>query len=342
MCATKKTLVSICITNYNYGNYVEAAIKSAAEQTYDNIEIIVLDDASTDNSIDILAKLKDKYNFRLIQNKKNIGMLKNFSQAGQEASGDYLTFLDADDVMTPDFAADCLNVFKKHDVGLVAAEISAIDENGQVSLVKPFFKNSAVIKGQSLAKILLMTNCFFTSQFMVKKSAYQAIDGFNLGVTHFSDRDFCFRLALKYDIGYLQEPRILYRQHSSNSTSAAIKNFMMVFEKYTLLMSFFKQVKGNAYLESFREEAVKKIGHNCLFYAFDAIKNAEYDLAKKYAMLAPFFDETILENDDYRLLTFVNSLQKKNQQHILSLLENSFYDHGTLRPYDVPEGSIIL
>jgi hypothetical protein len=59
-------------------------------------------------------------------------------------------------------------------------------------------------------------------------------------------------------------------------------------------------------------------------------------------MLAPFFDDAILNSDDYKMLAFINSLEEKEPKYIHSLLEKGFYNHGTLRPYNLPEGSLIL
>lgn len=104
----KQPLVSIVITNYNYGKFVAEAIDSALKQSYPNIEIIVIDDASTDNSLEIIQKFKDKIS--VIEHSKNLGIVKTRNQAIKTVSGDYLLFLDSDDTIPKDYISSLVRV----------------------------------------------------------------------------------------------------------------------------------------------------------------------------------------------------------------------------------------
>lgn len=104
-------LVSILINNYNYGNFLAEAIESALTQTYPNVEVIVVDDGSTDNSHEVLAEYRDRIQAVL---KPNGGQASAFN-AGLEASrGDFLCFLDADDLFQPNKAAAIAQIFTNH------------------------------------------------------------------------------------------------------------------------------------------------------------------------------------------------------------------------------------
>ena len=94
-------LISIYITNFNYGNYIEKAIKSAINQTYKSIEIIIIDDASKDISKKILNKYKKNKKIKIIYNKKKNGLVKSSNKAIKASKGKYVLRLDADDFLHP-------------------------------------------------------------------------------------------------------------------------------------------------------------------------------------------------------------------------------------------------
>lgn len=94
-------LVSIIMPNYNCGKYVAETIESVLAQTYENWELIFVDDCSTDNSMDIVKSFQDD-RIRIFQNEKNSGAAITRNRALQEAKGRWIAFLDSDDLWTPD------------------------------------------------------------------------------------------------------------------------------------------------------------------------------------------------------------------------------------------------
>lgn len=91
--------VSICIPNHNRAEYLAEAINSALNQTYKNIEVIVVDDASTDSSVELLEWYGDR--IKVFVNDKNEGISFTRNKAVQEATGDYIAVMDSDDIMAP-------------------------------------------------------------------------------------------------------------------------------------------------------------------------------------------------------------------------------------------------
>lgn len=95
-------LVSICITSFNYGAYIQDAIESALSQTYRNIEVIVSDNRSTDVTARILASYSDDSRIRVFVNETNVGLCRNHNLAIKRARGEYIVVLSADDVLFPE------------------------------------------------------------------------------------------------------------------------------------------------------------------------------------------------------------------------------------------------
>ena len=117
----KKSLVSVIIVNYNNALFLEQSIKSILNQTYKNIEIIVVDDKSTDNSLKILSKYKNK--IQIIKNKKKTNQgsydqINSYYNGYIKSKGHYLFFLDSDDYFKTKKIENLVNEFKKKKIRL--------------------------------------------------------------------------------------------------------------------------------------------------------------------------------------------------------------------------------
>ncbi|MDP1776523.1 MAG: glycosyltransferase family 2 protein, partial [Moraxellaceae bacterium] len=94
---------SICVPNYNYGGYIAETIESALNQPLQDIEVVVADNASTDNSVEVVQSLIAKYdNIKLKVNRCNVGFYENLKRSASMASGEWMTMLSSDDLATPD------------------------------------------------------------------------------------------------------------------------------------------------------------------------------------------------------------------------------------------------
>lgn len=109
----KTPLVSIVINNYNYGCFLSEAIESALEQTYSNLEVIVVDDGSTDNSREIIAQYAEKGKVIPVF-KENGGQGSAFNAGFKASRGELVLFLDADDVLLPQCVAKVMEVWEPH------------------------------------------------------------------------------------------------------------------------------------------------------------------------------------------------------------------------------------
>ena len=120
-------LVSICINNHNYGAFVATAVRSALNQTYTPIEVIVVDDGSTDNSLQVLEPLAEKI---LLIVQSNQGQSKAISKAFELAQGEIIIFLDSDDVLLPDAVSTVVSHWQLG-IAKVHFSLSAIDAEGE-------------------------------------------------------------------------------------------------------------------------------------------------------------------------------------------------------------------
>lgn len=131
--------VSIGISNYNYGKFVLECVESALDQTYSEIEIIVVDDGSTDDSISLLKTHYGDNEKVMIVDKENGGQLSTFNVLVEHANGDIVFFLDADDLYEKNYVEEIVKIYKAHtSVDFVFCAFNRFYEDGKDVLIKQY------------------------------------------------------------------------------------------------------------------------------------------------------------------------------------------------------------
>src|ERR1041385_2969781 len=102
----KRPLVSVIVTSYNYAGFIETCLRSVLEQTYARFECVIVDDASTDDSVALVEGFVGRHGgsqFRLVRHTENQGQMAAFQTGLEHTSGRFVVFVDADDVLLPHF-----------------------------------------------------------------------------------------------------------------------------------------------------------------------------------------------------------------------------------------------
>lgn len=232
-------LVSICIPNYNNAAYIEEAIFSALNQTYENIEVIVVDNCSTDNSWHIISSIKHP-RLRCIRNTKNIGMYPNFMKASKHANGIYIKFLCADDWLELNFIEQSLQFFDTKDVGLVSSTQGKYS-NERKKIIGyrkiPNSKTHVANPTQLFHYFLKYTNPIGNpTRVILRKEIFDEFNGFDLTISYCNDYDLWIRIAKKYKVAFVNKVLSFERKHQQqftklyNSTGDDIWNVVSVWE----------------------------------------------------------------------------------------------------------------
>lgn len=131
----KFPLVSFVVTSFNYGKYIEKTLESITSQTYENYEIIIVDDASDDNSVEIVQRFiqnnQDK-RITLICHDENKGQLAAMLTGLKNSNGEFVSFVDSDDMVLPDYAKVHIKVHMVTSVAFTSSEIVEINENNEI------------------------------------------------------------------------------------------------------------------------------------------------------------------------------------------------------------------
>lgn len=212
-----KFCISVVIPNYNNAKYLEDCLESIITQTHKNIEIVVVDDCSTDNSRDILNKYSEKYSFiKLIFNEVNQGVGRNRDIGIRASIGDFITTLDSDDIfLDKDKLKKELELILKYqqqgeDI-IAFSNIVLVDKN----LKKLKEQSSSSIKEGNIYKYMITRDCMIPRDFLFSKKQYLKTGGFDPNIPIYEDWDLKIRLSKLFKFYYTRIDGIGYRRHGS-------------------------------------------------------------------------------------------------------------------------------
>ncbi len=217
-------LFSVCIPVFNAENYIEETVLSVIQQAYSNIEIIVVDNNSTDRTWEILQRLTKHYHsLNIIRNDTNIGMMPNWNKAISYAHGDYVLLLSADDKIKKGFIEKSIKNFLSRSVDIVTFNHFYLKQ-GVLNKRRMKLKSSEY---SYFMRLVLRKNPFsinftvFTKRALSLLSQSQNLFKRNLLVC---DYDLWFRIAKSGLVVYYDDnPLGIYRLHASNLSNLKIK-----------------------------------------------------------------------------------------------------------------------
>lgn len=215
------TLISVCVPVYNGESTIEETINAIVNQTYKNIEIIVVDNCSTDNTVSILKKIKDE-RIRVFINDENLGMVGNWNQCLKYVTGQYVHFVCADDLLSLDCIQKKVDILMKHnEVSMVISASELINDNNQILLQRNLFKKDTICNGKKLAKKSFYTRNLYgePSNVLFKTSAIKQVGDFAMNTCYSTDWDMWIRLSCTGDVAYINEYLMKYRVATGNETS---------------------------------------------------------------------------------------------------------------------------
>ena len=225
----KNSLVSINMIVYNAEKYIKEAIESILFQKYQDFELIIIDDASTDSSIAKINQFNDK-RIKIIKNSINKGIPFSRNLAIKHSKGKYIAILDADDICLPDRIVKQVQFLDQNlEYSLVGGLVRVIGSNvGRVEL-----KNIGIHSSEEIKIKLLFKNCFSHSALMYRKEIIEQYK-FNPNFSVCEDYDLIVRIASDCKIMKINDIVSLYRLHEDNisyKSSLIIKNNKKIIKK---------------------------------------------------------------------------------------------------------------
>jgi glycosyltransferase involved in cell wall biosynthesis len=256
----KSPTVSVIIPTYNREDLICKPIRSVLNQSYQNFEIIVVDDYSTDDTENVVASINDS-RIRYIRHQRNSGPAIARNTGIENSTGSYVAFLDSDDEWLPEKLEKQLNLFQKcgSEVGCIYTGLAAVDKFNQVQIVK-----SPSDRG-CLRDRLLYSNCIGTpSTVMVKRNYLEHVQGFDPNMPSTEDADLWLRLSEHCQFEVLPEVLTLYSDN--NSGNRLTLNHKSVVEG---ILSFIKKHHNKSIFALSEQRQSKLSNRDIAAYLFD-------------------------------------------------------------------------
>ena len=200
----QKPRVSITMPFYKGEDYIEESVRSVADQTFTDFELIVVDDCSPIPAFEILKGFDFPW-LKIIRHEKNSGLADSRNTAHKETRGDYILPLDCDDLLLPAFLEKCVNFLDKN------------PETGAVFTQVDIFGYHQQIWAPEASLIGIMAGNPVPSTIMYRREVYDSVDGYREGLRKSVDSDFWIRVLNKnWHVHRIEEPLFKYRKHESS------------------------------------------------------------------------------------------------------------------------------
>ncbi|MEW6246148.1 MAG: glycosyltransferase [Nitrospirota bacterium] len=219
-------VVSVCLPTYNRSKMLREAVASVLSQTLHNFELIVSDNASEDDTEEVVRSFKDP-RIVYMRNSRNIGMTANINKCFATAKGEFIALCPDDDLMLPSNLARKVELLKRvPTMGLVHSRFHVVDEHGTIVRADtnwghgPERELDAVEPGRVFLRRMLTGFCEVNPVTAVfRRACFERLGGFDESFRHTDDYEYWMRLAVYYDVGYVAEPLAMWRVHSQTHTS---------------------------------------------------------------------------------------------------------------------------
>jgi glycosyltransferase involved in cell wall biosynthesis len=272
----EKPLVSVVIPYYNGERFIEEAVGSVIRQSYRNWELLLVDDGSQEKPEKILAKYGYDKRFRYIRHEYNKGIAATRNTGMRAAKGEYIAFLDQDDIWLNDklkkqikvfmLATDnpgmvCTGMYFVDSRGVIFSRFNGYDDKNQNKMIKDMFfssKNSGSIM-------------------MIKKQCVNETGFFDENFYAYDDFDYWMRTAKKFKIKYLNLPFVKKRFHESNTSLDNLSVFP------DTLKAYYNACQIHPFLNKYKN---KKIAHTYCKYGFVILSDNHMKLGRKYLLKA--------------------------------------------------------
>lgn len=217
----EKDYVSIIISVYNGEKYIEQTLESCSNQTYNNFEVIIIDDYSTDKSIEKISKyILKKEKFQLIKNEKNYGFIKTVNKGIELAKGNRILILDQDDILDNKHLEVMLKKFT-NDTSIVFCESDFIDSSGKIfqynnNKEKIIKKLENLKYNLSRGNFINACGLIFTKEKAIKVGKYPYDERF----PNYGEWLFWLKLSSVGGIKFCDNIKSFYRRHETNMTNS--------------------------------------------------------------------------------------------------------------------------
>jgi len=258
--------VSVLVPAYNHEKYLSETIESVLNQTFEDFELLISDDCSTDNSVEVIERYKDE-RIRAFYFDKNQGTVRALNYLLKEAKGEYIAVLGSDDVWESDKLEKQLEILESDSsLGACFTWAKIIDQNSDVvdnniNFNKDIFNVTNCDKSEWLRQIFQRGNHFCHSSVLIRSDIHREIGEYNIAYRQLHDMDLWIRILLNYNVYMIEMPLVRYRFviNSNNvSKNNEKNNLRLINEAEEILDYMFENIRDVDFKQGFGELFIHK------------------------------------------------------------------------------------
>ncbi|OUQ46185.1 glycosyltransferase [Lachnoclostridium sp. An118] len=342
-----KPLVSVILPNYNGEKFLYESIKSVLEQTYSNLELIIVDDASIDKSKEIIENFQDD-RIRVVYLPVNGQICAALNTGIELANGKYIARIDSDDIWEKDKLTQQISALENDEkIGACFSYVSLVDENGlnisqQYEDIYNLFRTRFKTQKEWIRQLIFRGNCLSHPSAVIRKDVIEKVGKYNLTFVQGQDYELWIRIALKYKLQVIQAELVRYRwlpNTKKNISADTDYNNIRFYNEYIMaVFRFFQNISDEDFLLYFKDLFVNKNAESKLDLLCEkAFLCLNYDnTTRLYPIGLEILEQVFRQNGGPELLIknynfTIKDYYKINQQHIFydSILEKEItkYEH---------------
>lgn len=255
----KEPLVSVVIPNYNHAFFLEERIQSILNQTYTNYEIIILDDKSTDESLNIINKFRDnpKVSKIIINEGNGKSPFKQWYKGISHANGDIIWLAESDDTCEPKFLETLVPIYIRNNCAFAFTRSKYIDKNGKIlGFTQKKRKSSGTWSGKKCIFKYLSVRCFVVNASSAIFSKAKALEISDQFISFKSSGDWLFwiEMAETGNVSFVSDTLNMYRIHSNNTTNKTSETGLMDIEDHKI----YNYLLSHNLLNKYKAFSIKK------------------------------------------------------------------------------------
>ncbi len=272
--------VSVIISTFNRPSLLRQAIESVCSQSFQDWELIVINNGSTDDTAQVISEYvqKDSRISSVFQKRSILSRVR--ALGSRLAKGEYVTYLDDDDYYFPNKLDVQVEFLDKHkDIALVYSYLDLVDENQKIIRVLPEKPAANYLE-------LIHGNAIQLSSALFRRKCFNQIGSFNTSLDSCDDYEFCLRLTKNFPIAFLPVNVGIYRWHSQNMSH---KKVLRIKNE----INIYKQIWKESLIQEERTAILRRVLELTYWRASDAFASGHYSDACLYFFMAIYFDPFI-------------------------------------------------
>lgn len=213
--------LSVTILNYNYAHYLGKCLDSILSQTMPDFEIILINDCSKDNSLEIIQPYLSDTRIKMVNHETNQGYVSSLAEGCELSRGTYISVISADDYVLENTAFETARkvLLNDRDISLCYSAWHEIDDSGYIRHTRRAAEHDYVDQGLNEFKRLILSSPILHSGTIIRRDAYQAVGGYDTRCRYSVDTNLWLALCSVGKVAYINRPLYAYRAHVSNMSN---------------------------------------------------------------------------------------------------------------------------